>query len=474
MAGGGIGFSISTTSPASGFTFLVIKAIFRNLNPLDQAEISIEDVSVIGNNGQRYKADDLSKPPREFVFKIEEDAINQDFELKFRDASPIPFSVDQDGTYAFTTEISSEPDLLPYDCMADGLPSLDDRGRLTFYRQIDTGITLGYLDPDGSNLTSVCDGNTFGDLQLAADGAALLLATPPQGWSSLYLIEPEGEVYPLVRNGLNIEARFGPSDRWILFAVEKLGETDQELYVFDRKTISTTLIQAGMQVDFNFLNEGQLIITYRENEDSDLQYFIGAADGSSLEPLKLPEDIGYATVSANKRHLVYREADITIPSFTLFIADLDGSNVQELAESFGLSLYYTLSPNSQAILMGVGEGETGDRIELRNLTAAKSWTIATGIDDADFSFSADDQWATVVTTVGDHHTLYIINITDGSIREIKDAVNAFFSPNSTQLAYTVRQPNGDMEMFVTVLDSETVESRGPGVITGWFPRIIGP
>jgi Tol biopolymer transport system component len=346
---------------------------------------------------------------------------------------------------------------------------------LTFYQPEESGVILGYVDPDGSRLAQVCSDIAFGDLQLATDGAALLLVTPKQGWPSLYLIEPKGEIYPLVTNGLNIEARFDPSGRWVLFTTERVGKTGRELYAFDRETVSASLVQAGAQVTFDFLTDGRLITKYQETEDGDHQYYVGPTDGHTLDILELPEDIAsYAFVSDDGQHLVYREIDSSFSSFSLFISDLDGNNAQELAQSIGLRLYYALSSDIQSILMGIGEGERGDRIELRNLATDESWVIADNIDDADFGFSIDGQWASAVTTEGERHTLYIIHTVDGSIREVKDAVNAFFSPEGTQLAYTVRQPDGNQEMYVISLDSELAQSLGPGVFIGWFPLRVMP
>ena len=481
MSGGSLGIQVSTTQPGSGFTFLVAKTIFRNLSSFDQVGVSADDVTVIGENGESYDAHDLSEPPGEFVFQIEEDAIDQVqvFELHFRDAPPIPFSVEQEADYAFETEIGAELGTLPYACTAEGLRSPGDAGWLTFYRQEETGLSLGYVEghvgADGSNSTLVCSGIAFGDLQLAGDGAALLLVTPRQGWPSLYLIEPEGGTYVLVNSGLNIKARFDPSGRWVLFTAETVGETGKELYAFDRETASTTLVQAGERVTFDFLTDGRLITGYRKNEDSDHQYYVGPPDGSALKILELPEDIaGYAFVSENGQNLVYRDIDSSFRSFSLSITDLDGNNVRELAQSIGLRLYYVLSPDSQAILMGIGEGEIGDRVELCNLATDEIWTIAVGVDGADFGFSADGRWASVVTTVGDRHTLYIVRTADGSMREASDVVNAFFSPDNAQLAYTVRRPDGDPEMHVTPLDGENARLLGPGMLTGWFPLGTAP
>jgi Tol biopolymer transport system component len=134
-------------------------------------------------------------------------------------------------------------------------------------------------------------------------------------------------------------------------------------------------------------------------------------------------------------------------------------------------------------LVEIDEGyDTGRRAELRNLTTGENWTIVTGSGDRpDFDFSADNRWALVFSTVRapgtedeDQHTLYVIHTADGSIREIADAINAFFSPDSTQLAYTVRQTGGNLEMYVMPLDGEAVQSLGPGMFTGWFSLGIMP
>jgi Tol biopolymer transport system component len=448
-----------------------VEATFRNLDPLAQTTVSAEDVTVIGENGKRYDADDISEPPREFVFSIEEEAINQDFELNFRDAPAIPFSIGQKANYVFATEIGAEPALLPHVCKVEDLPSVGKAGRLTFYQPEETGVILGYVGPDGSDLTQVCSGIAFGDLQLAGDGATLLLVTPQQGWPSLYLIEPEGEIYPLVSNGLNIEARFDPSGRRVLFATERIGEIGRELYAFDRQTSSTHLVKEGHQITFNFLTDERLIIDYRETEDSDRQSYVGPADGSTLDLLDIPEDIpGNRSVSADGQHLIYYELD-SLFNLYLFISDLDGSNAQELVRPDYLRVYSELSSDSQSVLIGIGEGsEAGDKIELHNLASDKNWTIATSVDEADFGFSADGQWASAVTITGRQRNLYIIHTTDGNIRKVNGVVNAFFSPDSSQLAYTIQQTDGALEMFVTSLNSEDAQSLGPGVVTGWYPQ----
>jgi hypothetical protein len=74
----------------------------------------------------------------------------------------------------------------------------------------------------------------------------------------------------------------------------------------------------------------------------------------------------------------------------------------------------------------------------------------------------------------DQFSLYVVRTADGSVQGIEDAVNAFFSPDSTQIAYTLLQADGSWEMYVTPLEEEGPVSLGPGVLSGWFPVGAAP
>lgn len=182
------------------------------------------------------------------------------------------------------------------------------------------------------------------------------------------------------------------------------------------------------------------------------------------------------TVDVPKAEIVHINQDQSRDRHQL-IADLDGGNAQELAKSKHWGLQAVLSQDDQFILIETDEGyDIGRRAELRNLATGESWTIVTGSDRLDFSFSADSQWALAFSTVYDSDwggedqlTLYVMRTADGSIREIPNTINAYFAPHSSQLAYTVRKADGALEMYVTSLDDEAVQSLGPGVLTGCFP-----
>lgn len=491
----GFGLNTSTHYTKDGYVFLVVEASFHNLNPTQPSKLSTEDVALINEDGEslatvgggsagNYCAGCVTtwapgEGQKGFVFVLEEEAVDQVFKFQFRDVPSIPFSVEEEAESPLTTEVSDERGALPPVCQAETLRSLNDAPRLAFRRWEETSLVLAVAALDGSDATQVCAGLAFGDLQLAADGAALLLLGPQQGWPSLYLIEPKRKVYSLVKNGQDIVAQFDPSGRWVAFTTHKLGETGEGLYVFDRETASTALVKEGSEVTFHFLADGRLLVKHRSTEDSSLQYYLGPADGSVLEPMDIPADIlasERVEVSDDGQHIVYIEQNESQDRL-LFVADMDGGNVQELAKTEHWSLQGVLSPDDQFILIEIDEGyDIGRKAELRNLTTGESWVIVTGSDRLDFGFSADSQWALVFSTVRasdwegeDQHTLYVVHTANGNVREISNAINAYFAPHSSQLAYTVRKTDGSLAMYVTSLDDETVQSLGPGVLTGWFP-----
>ena len=126
-----------------------------------------------------------------------------------------------------------------------------------------------------------------------------------------------------------------------------------------------------------------------------------------------------------------------------------------------------------------GQQEDGENSTLY-LVRSESGAIQeiTGVgesDDLDFEFSDDSKWAFAFSTrrteiaFEDERTLYVINAEDGSAREIDGRVmNAFFSPASTQIAYTIVKEDGTPHIYLTDLDSGDVHPVGPGVVTGWY------
>jgi hypothetical protein len=104
--------SVTTYSPTSGYTFLVVKTTFRNLDPAKPKPISAEDVTVINEDGTTFMAIGGSSDDKDycvrcpfeasiegaeltlsFVFEVDHNTIDQDFLLQIKDVPPILFSV---------------------------------------------------------------------------------------------------------------------------------------------------------------------------------------------------------------------------------------------------------------------------------------------------------------------------------------------------------------------------------------------
>ena len=468
MPGGGLGIQATTHYPGSGRIFLVLNTTIYDLVPYDRESLTTEDVTLISANGTSYQAGELSEPPGEFVFQVETEEIEQTFSFQFRDLPSIPFTVGQEAEGLPRTEIGVTGGVLPFNCLVE---DTDFQNSPVFLRQDGDGLVLGINSLVNEDSVPVCTDLGFGNLQWSSDGASLLDITPQQGWSSLYLVEPEGEVYILVENGLSSEARFDPSGHYVLFMTTQIGETTKELYVFDREKSTTTRLYSGTRLTFDFLTDGRLVVDYRESEDGERQYVIGSADGLTMEEVGLPEDLaGFATLTPDGQHLIYRDFDMALFSLNLYFSDLNGNNARLLAAADG-TLNYTISRNGSSILTVAEVGEVGKQAELHNLVSGESWIIATNVDAVMAGFSTDEHWVAITTLTSGYYTLYIANTTGGDVLTIDNGINALFSPDSTQLVYTAIGPDGEMEMFVMKLEDAAAQFVGPGMLLGWYPAI---
>jgi len=493
----GIGNSYT---PNPGFAFLVVDVTFHNLDPIQKTALANRALAVVAPDGEIKVGQALSfganatiyfvgdytissenaEITNGIVFVIDEDDIDEVLKLQFRDLPPILFSADQEISYPFETQIGDQPGLPPTACEFAGLLPLGDGGHLAYQRPEEAGRVLGAVAPDGTETAEVCDTVTYGELQIAADGAALLLVYPTQGWPSLFLVEPDGTTVPLVENADMIGGRFDPSGSRVFFVARKLGETVAELYVYDREAGSTTLVETGDAVGFRFLSDGRLLVDQRftEEDETRIQISVGAADGSDLETLDLPDDAVTAdsiAFSGDGRRVTYIVRDEENDRH-LMLADLEEGGTEELEQSGRSDLQGVLSPDGSLILIGVHVEDEGYKATLLNLDTEESWTLATGSNRLRFAFSDDGQWASVLSIVRgeededpDEYRLYVVHTADGSVQEIDDAINAFFSPDSTQIAYTLFEADESLEMYVTALEDGEPQSLGSGILSGWFP-----
>jgi hypothetical protein len=364
-----------------GYTFLVVDFEFRSLDPVPQGGVPSQAIAVIGTDGQILtpigiggsfgndyvcieECDYILQPSNHHLaFLVKEELVNQPWKLQFPNISPIPLSVDEGTSHAFSTEISSEPGQLPPNCQLEGSPSLNEIEPLSYTYWTEDGLTLASTAVDGAEGTTLCSGVAFAELQRTGDGAALLRIDSLQGWSDLYAVEPDGQVFVLVKNGLNINAEFDPTGRYLFFTTTKLDEAEsQELHVFDRETFSIRLVKAGEWVQFRFLANDRLLITVQPINSENEQSYLGQLDASGLEPIDLPGSAYYFDIADDGEHLVYTELDDEVNDH-LFIANLDGSNAQKVFTA--KRLWATLYPDQ---LFSCRLGESGRRSEIYSRT----------------------------------------------------------------------------------------------------------
>ncbi len=486
------------TPKQAGYVFLVVDFRFKSLDPVPQAGVPSQAITIIGSDGQILTAVGIGgllgdnyvcveecsyvlKPAdHHLAFLVKEKDIDQSWNLQFPDVSPIPFSLSGQTEHAFVTEISNESGVLPPVCRVEGSSSLSSIESLSYKYWTDTGLTLASMALDGSAATEVCAGVAFTDFQRTADGAVVLLVGPQQGWSDLYMIESDGRVFVLVKNGPAIDAEFDPTGRYLLFTTTKLGEKDREdLYVFDRETALLRLVKDGKWVNFRFLTNGRSLVTVKPSSDGDTQFFLSRADMINLDRLDLPDGVDAYEIASDGEHIVYSDIDNN-SNDQLFIAELDGRNTKKLAATEDY-LSGKLSPDGQVVLINFMNlpKETKEfryKVELYNLTTKDRWIIIQNGLDVDTDFSADSRWALVYNTVEsegaeeDEKTLYLVSTADGRIvHEIENVIKAVFSPDNTQLAYTMHQADGNPAMYILTLENGATQSLGLGVVSGWLP-----
>jgi Tol biopolymer transport system component len=302
----------------------------------------------------------------------------------------------------------------------------------------------------------------------------LMTLGPFQGWPDLSLAEPDGKVTDLVQNAVDTAALFSQSGRYIFFTVITLDDSDEEaLYVFDREEGSAELLKEGDSINFALLADGQLLVSVKEDDDTEV--FMAEADSTDLEQLSLPDEANYSSVQSDGKHVIYALEKGS--AWKLFLAGLDGGGEQELA-SYSDSRSKPsgmLSPNGQFALLNLRD--TGDEwyVEFRDLSSDEGEAIVSDINRLRFDFSPDSRWAYVVSFKRSdadsdwETTLFVIDTsTSEVVQEIDDVINAAFSPDGSQLAYTLGAED-DAEVFIIDLGGDGETSLDEGRLGGWYP-----
>ena len=483
-----------TYTPKAGRTFLVLDILIRALDPTSIEDISTKEFAVIDSSGEIHTADaagwdgtifcagcsfstwyDMEGGTSSFtlVYVVPSGQIDEPFDLQYGRAPTISFEVGARPDIPYTTEIDAGEGHTPFACDFGELEPLGEDGVLTVKQWEDDSLLLSAMKPDGSMVGS-CAGIAYGDLAFADDGAVLMTLGPFQGWPDLSLAEPDGKVTDLVQNAVDTAALFSQSGRYIFFTVITLDDSDEEaLYVFDREEGSAELLKEGDSINFALLADGQLLVSVKEDDDTEV--FMAEADSTDLEQLSLPDEANYSSVQSDGKHVIYALEKGS--AWKLFLAGLDGGGEQELA-SYSDSRSKPsgmLSPNGQFALLNLRD--TGDEwyVEFRDLSSDEGEAIVSDINRLRFDFSPDSRWAYVVSFKRSdadsdwETTLFVIDTsTSEVVQEIDDVINAAFSPDGSQLAYTLGAED-DAEVFIIDLGGDGETSLDEGRLGGWYP-----
>ena len=509
-----------TFTPKEGFSFLVIDVMVKNLDLSQPINLTLSNMALVDANGKIHPADgggwsttimcagcgvtfsrkvgdesltgimgiktggdnisvtvgELNDNPLSFAFILPTEQLNQNWKIQFQNVPPIMFSLSQGVQHQFTTKLSANQSALPSGCQVKILKSQDNNGQLIYQRWEDGRVILGTMALDGSTKNS-CAKIASGNIQYANDGTILLkIDTLEKGWSNLFVINGKNKITQLVQNGRKIQAVLDPSGQYTIFQIQQLGKKTEELYIYDQKTNMTTLLKEYRWGDFRLLANNRLLAIVPKANGWGREGYIGQLGSNSLTLVTLPEDAEPKDIALDGEHLLYRTNQ------RLIFSKLDGSEQTIIAKSASYRLEGVLSPNNQFVLFHLpaneDKGEKVGKIGLFNLTTRQSIDVMPNNDKVSFKFSADSQWAVVGITIkkegiaGDivKRTWSIINTNDGKIvQTLENALNVYFAPDSTRIAYTLLQANGTLEMFSMTLSDGKTASLGKGMLLGWNP-----
>lgn len=490
----------TTYTPKEGLTFLIVDLSVRTLEPGQTIAVSSMEVAIIGKDGDIHTAEGGGfsesnlcaacivtmsmtgeKLTASFVFVIPQDRINEQWKLQYKDAPSIPFSMNEKPPSAYVTEIGPFDDYLPSACNFSAAPkTIGAEGILTFKSWENNGLTLETLLPGEASRAKLCSGLAYGDMQWTTDGAALLLLGPMQGWPSLSIVEPNGQTIALVRNGRDIWATLDASGQFVLFTTYHLGEEQEKLYVYDRASRKTTLLQEGNWINVRLLDGGKLIVNVSPLS-GDTAIYSGKVGDTALTPLTLPDGAEFNNITADGAHVIFMGG--SYPNQVLRLASLDGTESRDIQPIEGWGYNGILSLDGKHILFS--RPDSDKEAVLLNLETGEETSIVSNVESLRFAFSADSKWGLVFSTADadssasgsdeKKHTLHVVETGTGqTVHTLQNVESARFSPDGTRLAYTVTNADGTVESFLLNLADGVSTSLGDGVLSGWWPFIVTP
>lgn len=517
----GEAFNKTTATPKPGYAFLIIDMTIRSLDPTHAAQLSFDNVAIVDAQKTIHKADGggwgenslcagcvvslsqevgasemsvfaivrsdgqfsmhfsslTNEQPLSFVFVLDAGQLKQKWQLQFLDTVLLSFQLGDKAVYPVKTETSAQVVPLPRECQVANLRAAQSKVGLVYQAWVDNQLATRLTWPDGKSSVALCKGFAYETLQVAPDGAMLLQAAPLQGWASLYMIEPNGKVMSLVRNALAVRGDFVPGTNYALVTLTQLGAEGEELYLYSRKQGTMALLYTGHHLNYRIFPDGNLLVEGMTLETSARFEHMGQIGSGKLPALKLPEGRYSTNITADGRHLLYTEYEGG--TSRLIFSNLDGSAQEEILRGdipYGDQI---LAPDGNYLLMQTkGKGENMQQSVLYDLATGATQAITPDSNNLVYSFSPDGNWVVAISTLNrpqsdqsktKKQTLYLFRMDDQQVvKEIEgEIVNYFFAPDQTSLAYTLKNEDETLTMFVVKLADLSQQPLGQGLLTGW-------
>ena len=506
----------STFTPNEGFAFLILDVTIKNLDPTQAMEISQDNIAILDANNtihtasgggwgetsmcgcaivfsQAVGAENISAvalakdyfffgfipsgQPISFVFVVSSEDLTNEWQLQFQNVPTLSFKLGDEASYPLRTETTPVVASLPQECQAETIPLAQSQNGIVYQEWLDDKLTTKLAFTEGHPPVDLCKGFAYASLQIAQDGGILLAAGSLRGWTNFYIIEPGGQITSLVRNALVVSGDFLSGTDYVVISVMRLEKEGKELYLYDRKKSSMTLLYGGRNVDYRTFPGGVLLVKVTPADSVNEIEYMGPVGTGALPELKLPEENHSADITPDGKHLLF--TSYAGGANRIYISNLDGSDKQELAGHYITYRDKVLSPDGKYMLIPAkGTNSTVEQAFLHDVQTGSSQSISPDSNEVAYSFSPDGKWAVAISTFKREETdkaktlkqtLHLFNLEDKkTVKEIQgEIVNYFFSPDNAFLAYTLKDEDETLSISAINLSDLSEQQIGAGLLIGW-------
>ena len=500
---GGFSGSSTTYTPKEGYAFLLVDVNISKIDPTSAMQVSTDQIAILDANRNIHKADgggwgenispkgvftvsrEVGKTensyfsfdgktmsetsrsieePFSYVFIVRTDELNQKWQFQFQDIPLITFRLGDPVPTPDATECTALPETKLQGIQVNNLKAAQIQSGAIYQVWANNTLTTRLAVPDRGVQLDLCKGSTFHELKIAADGAVLLQASPQRGWQNLYIIEPDGKISSLVRNARMASGEFMPGTNYMLISVVQTGKDGKQLYLYDRKKGSMSMLYEGAWFTYRVFGEGILLL-----QKSTWDTAMGPVGKGELPPLKLAEGT-IDDVTSDGKYLISSD----------HISNLDGSDRKEIIG--GKVEHAVLSPDGVYLLFQK-DGNTNNtkQVFVYSLATGASQPITPNGVSFTTSFSLDGKWAAIIGTFPKAETnksklakqiLYIYSMEKlKMVEEVHgEIVNYFFSPDNAYLAYTTKNEDEALGIYNIKLSSGGGSAIGQGIMTEWSGR----